>query len=171
MEFYEVLGRRHSVRKFLEKPVEDRILMRILQAGMSAPSAANLQSYKIYIVRSQEAKEAIVPAADYQEFLAAAPILLVFFADQKRAEAKFAARGFELYSVQDATIAASYCQLAAAAEGLGSVWVGDFDPLELSRVLSARGYEVPVAILALGYPGGEVESSSRRQPKEIVREV
>jgi nitroreductase len=171
MEFYEVLRRRRSVRSFLREGVEPGKLSSIIGALMRAPSAGNLQSYKVYVVRSAGAREALVPALDYQESAAAAPVLLVFCADPRRSETKYGQRGFELFAAQDATIAAAYCQLAAAAEGLGSVWIGDFDPLEVSRVLSVLSYEVPVAVVAIGHPAEEPPESPRRDPGEMVREV
>jgi nitroreductase len=170
MEFYDVLRERHSIRAFQEKAVDPKSARRIVEAAMSAPSAGNLQSYKIYIVSDKEAKAALVGATDYQEFIGSAPFVLVFCADQRRSESKYELRGFELFSVQDATIACAYAQLAAAAEGLGSVWVGGFDPLEVSRIIHAMGFEVPVAILPVGYPAAEAEESTRRPMKEMVKE-
>src|SRR5512136_910785 len=123
MEFYDILRNRHSVRQFLDKRVEAKKVRAIVDATMSAPSAGNLQSYRIHIIRSGEAKESLFAAAYYQEFLAKAPRIMVFCADLKRAESKYEQRGFELYAAQDATIACAYAQLAAANEQLGSVWV------------------------------------------------
>lgn len=171
MEFYEVLAGRRSVRAFQDKPIEDGKLTNVLKAAMSAPSAGNLQSYQVYVVRSQGARESLVPAMDYQESVSRAPVLLVFCADPRRSESKYGQRGFELFAAQDATIAAAYSQLAAAAEGLSSVWIGDFDPLEVSRVLSVMAYEVPVAIVAVGYPAEIPGQMPRRPPKEMLREV
>ncbi len=171
MEFNEVLKLRRSVRSFKEKEVEPEKLSAIVSAFMSAPSAGNLQSYKVYVVRSPDVRAALVTAADYQEFLARAPVLLVFCADPRRSETKYGQRGFELFAAQDATIAAAYSQLAAAAEGLSSVWVGDFDPLEVSRVLSVLSFEVPIAIIALGYPAETPQPVQRRPARELLREV
>lgn len=171
MEFYEVLEKRHSVRDFSEKEIEQKKLQKVLEAAIKAPSAGNLQAYKIYAVRSNDAKEALVPAALYQEFLSGASVLLVFCADKAHSLAKYAERGAELYAVQDATIAAAYSQLAATAEGLSCVWVGAFDPLEVSRIVNAGSDEVPVAIIALGYAKGKALETGRRPIKEIVKEV
>ncbi|MEW6721665.1 MAG: nitroreductase family protein [Candidatus Micrarchaeota archaeon] len=170
MEFYDVLKKRHSVRQFEDKQVEKAKLDKIAVAAISAPSAGNLQAYRICLIRSQEKKDELVPAADYQEFLAGAGALLVFCADLRRSESKYSQRGFELYAIQDATIACAYAQLAATEEGLASVWVGDLDPLETSRVLSLNAFELPVSILAIGYPAGPAEANERRPLKEIVRE-
>lgn len=171
MDFYELIKKRHSVREFQDKPVEKEKLKRILQAAGRAPSAGNLQAYKIYSVHSKEAKDALVGACSYQEFLSQAPTVLVFCADQKQSESKYEKRGFELYSVQDATIACAYAQLAAEAEGLGSVWVGGFDPLEVSRITQAMPFEVPVAILPIGYAAEKPEPTGRRPLGELVKEI
>ncbi|MFH1520960.1 MAG: nitroreductase family protein [Candidatus Micrarchaeota archaeon] len=171
MEFYDVIQNRHSVRDFTDKLVETSKIKNIINAAMRAPSAGNIQAYKIYTVSSQEKKEALHPATEYQDFILQAPLLLIFVADPQLSEAKYGQRGFELYAPQDATISASYAQLAATAEGLSSVWVGAFDSLEVSRILHLLSYEVPIAILAVGYQKGPVKSTTRRPIKEIVKEI
>ncbi|MEW6036417.1 MAG: nitroreductase family protein [Candidatus Micrarchaeota archaeon] len=170
MEFYDVLRNRHSVRKFQDKDMDKAKVRDIVEAGIKAPSAGNLQSYRICIVRSKSVREALVPACEYQDFIAEAPLLLVFCADLKRSESRYGQRGFELFATQDATIAAAYCQLAATAEGLSSVWVGSLDQLEVSRVLHLMSFEVPVAMLAIGHPAEAAGITERRPAKEIVRE-
>ncbi len=55
------------------------------------------------------------------------PVVLVFFANQRRSSSKYASRGEELYSVQDATLAAGYAQLAAAAVGDKIYVIGGHD--------------------------------------------
>ncbi len=171
MDFYDVIDRRRSVRAFQEKPVDAKVLKRILDTVSLAPSAGNLQAYKITIVRDQAVKEGLMSAAFDQESIIHAPVVLVFSADEKRSEAKYGDRGLEFYSLQDATIAAAYCQLAATAEDLGSVWVGGFDVLEVSRLINAESYEVPVAIIPLGYPAEKPGRNKRRSLKELVREM
>ena len=42
-------------------------------------------------------------------------------------------RGKNLFSVQDATIAASYAQLAATALGLSSIWIGTINKREILK--------------------------------------
>jgi len=170
MEFNQLLSARHSCREFSSKSVDPNTLGLILKASGSAPSAGNLQSYKIYLVRTQEIKEGIMNASYDQHFLAQVPALLVFCADTNT-EGKYGERGASLYSVQDATIAAAYAQLAATDLGLSSVWVGAFDPLEVSRLVNALSYEVPVAIIAVGYSDSEPEATPRKLLDELVKEV
>jgi nitroreductase len=61
--------------------------------------------------------------------------------------------------------------LAATEEGLGTVWVGAFDTLEVSRLLEADSHIVPVAILPIGYPTGRPRPRDRKPLDEIVKEV
>ncbi|MEM2908890.1 MAG: nitroreductase family protein [Candidatus Bilamarchaeaceae archaeon] len=171
MDFYSVVKQRRSVRAFLEQDIEKEKLDRVIGAFMLAPSAGNLQAYKVYIVKNPALKQELAEAALGQECISGAPLVLVFCADKKRSAMKYSERGFELYSVQDATIAAAYAQLAAAAEGLGSVWVGAFDPLEVSRLINADPYVVPVAIIPIGYPAEHPFMRERRSVKEIVKEI
>jgi nitroreductase len=170
MDFKDVLSNRYSARSYSEKDVESEKLNAVLGAAQISPSAGNLQSYKIYVVRTKETREAIMLACHEQEFIAQAPVVLVFCADCNPGY-KYGERGAELYSVQDATIAAAYAQLAATEQGLGTVWVGAFDPLELSRLLDARSYEVPVAVVPLGYPADEQGAKERKPIEELVTEV
>lgn len=170
MDFNEVLRKRRSFRSYSEKAVEQAKVEAVLNAANSAPSAGNLQSFKIYVVGTKETKEAIMRASHDQEFLVQAPLLLIFCAD-KNPGYKYGEKGAELYSVQDATIAAAYAQLAATDQGLGTVWVGAFDPLEVSRLIDAEPHHVPVAIIPLGYPEGEPRPWERKTVDELVIEV
>ncbi len=170
MEFEDLLRKRRSVRAYLEAPVEDEKIRLILEAAQSAPSAGNLQSYKIVVVNSPEAKEKICHASSEQASIMEAPVCLVFFADQKRSAAKYGEWGATLYCIQDATIAAAYAQLAAANLGLGSVWVGAFEDGEVVEALGAAEGEIPIAIIPIGYPAEEGRQRSRRPGSEVVRE-
>jgi nitroreductase len=171
MDFHDVIDKRRSVRAFQEKPVDAKVLRKLLDLVSLAPSAGNLQAYRITIVRDQALKDALVTAAFNQEWIAKAPAVVIFSADQKQSELKYGDRGMDFYSMQDATLAAAYFQLAAVAEGLASGWVGGFDTLEVSRLIGAEPYEVPVAIIPLGYPAEAPARKARRNLREIVREL
>ena len=50
MEFFEVLKRRRSIRRFKGKKIEKDKIQKLLDAANSAPSAGNLQAYRIILV-------------------------------------------------------------------------------------------------------------------------
>jgi len=164
-----VLDKRFSCRKFEKKEIEEEKLRKILEAANSAPSAGNMQAYEIVLVREVERKKALVTSALNQGFIAEAPVVLVFFANPSRAGRRYGSRGEQLYAIQDATIAASYVQLAATALGLASVWVGAFDEATVKRVCNAPEALKAIAIIPIGYPAQESSSSGRRFLDELVK--
>lgn len=171
VDFFDILEKRKSIRAFLGKDVEKEKIAELLDAINSAPSAGNLQAYKIVVVKTQKTKEALAAAALGQGFIGEAPVVLVFLADAARASSKYGNRGASLYAVQDATIAAAYAQLAATALELGSVWVGAFNESAVAKLVGAEEWQRPVAIIPLGYPAEQPEHHGRRESSEMVREI
>lgn len=146
--------------------IEEDKLRRIFEAANLAPSAGNLQAYQVYTVKDEGKRKALAKAADDQEFIAEAPVCLIFCADQGRSAEKYGKRGSELYSVQDATIAGAFAMLAAADLGLATVWVGDFDEDKVRKVVDS-GNARPVAMFALGYAAQEPKPTPRKAIEEI----
>jgi len=118
-------------------------------------------------VKNKENKEAVADAAFNQDFIAEAPIVLILCANQDRSAVRYGARGRDLYSIQDATIAASYAQLASTALGLGSVWIGAFDEFAVKKIISA---DKPIAIIPIGYPDEKAEETKRRSDNIVHKE-
>ena len=125
-----------------------------------------LQSFEIYYIDNLQIKNQIVKASMDQEFIAEAPLLLVFCANPTRSSkyGKIA----KLFSIQDATIATSYAQLTACALGLSSVWVGAFNEEKVSTILSLPDNIIPIALLPIGYKDEEPQMKITRGSKEIV---
>jgi nitroreductase len=170
MDLFEAINTRQSIRAYQNREVEADKLEALLTAVNHAPSAGNLQSYQIYLVRDAGLKRALAKAALAQQFLAQAPLVLVFCADQVRASARYRDRGEHLYSVQDATVAVAYAQLAATALGLATCWVGAFDETQVVKIMELPRGERPVAMLPVGYAAETPPRTPRRNLKEIVIE-
>jgi len=171
MDFFKTVEDRRSMRKYVETPVEEEKLQKILETANKAPSAGNLQGYEIFIVRNLEHRQALVKASWDQEFLAEAPVVLVFCTDAARSEVKYGERGKTLYSIQDATIACTYSQLAAKALGLDSVWVGAFDENAVSEILHIPSEFRPIILLPIGYAGKEPRPRPRRELRDLIHEI
>ncbi len=172
MEFRELLEKRHSVRAYAGRQVEKEKLEKIIAAAILAPSAGNLQAYKIVIVKDPKTRVAVCLASLGQDSILQAPTLLVFFADQNQSSRKYGERGANLYSIQDATIAAAYAQLEAADLGLGSVWIGAFEPEKVAEILGAEEGETPVAIIPVGYAAEKSRPPRMRRGRtEMAREM
>lgn len=170
MEFFEVISARRSVRAYLARDVEPDKLEEILAAANMAPSAGDLQAYEIVMVRHATIRTSLAAAAHGQAFLAEAPVVLVFFSDPSRSAARYAARGVRLFSIQDATIAASHAQLAATALGIASCWVGSFDDRRVADILGAPAGISPVCMLAIGYAAERPERTPRRLLSDLMHD-
>lgn len=171
MEFFETVEARVSVREYKTKNVKEDDLQKILHCACLAPSAGNIQSYRVVIVRKKEDRAALAKACNKQMFMVNAPVHIAYLADKRRDRPKYGERGSELFSVQDATIAAAYAQLAAADLGLGTVWIGGFDEKAVAKVLKAKKHEKPVVVLPLGYATEEMEGHERRKLCDLATEL
>ena len=54
MEFNDVIYKRRSIRKYLNKDVEDSKLLELMKYAMAAPSAINKKPVVFYIIESEE---------------------------------------------------------------------------------------------------------------------
>ena len=57
MTFFELAKSRWSVRSYKDTPIEDEKMKLILEAGRVAPTAKNYQPQRIYIAKSEEARQ------------------------------------------------------------------------------------------------------------------
>lgn len=171
MDFFDIVKMRRSVRSFTKAAIEAVDALQILEAANASPSAGNLQAYEIYVVTNPSRRKELAVAALQQNFIADAPLVMVFCAHPARCEATYGQRGVRLYSVQDATIACCFAMLAATDLGLGSVWVGAFDDEAVRRTIGAPSGLLPVAILPIGYAAEAPAPTSRRHLGQLVHQV
>jgi nitroreductase len=151
MEFDEVIKFRHSTRAFKNKEIEPEKLKAILETAQTAPSAGNLRAYKINLVLNPEIRKKLAEAALNQGFVSQAPAVLVFSAAPQKSAAKYGKRGAELYSIQEATIAAAFAWLKIVDLGLSACWVGAFDERAVREILELPVNLRPIVILPIGY--------------------
>ena len=163
MDFHEVLRSRSSTREFSGRDVEPDKVERLLEAACRAPSAGNLQPWRFLVVRDPGVRGALAGAAHGQRHVAEAPVVIVVCADLDVCARGYGSRGESLYALQDTAAAAQNILLAAAAEGLGSCWVGAFDEERAEEALSLAPRVRPMAMLAIGY-GARPPGSAPREP-------
>ena len=59
MEIREAIYKRRSVRSFLDKEVDDFIILKLLEDAMAAPSACNKQPWEFYVIKNKEKQDLI----------------------------------------------------------------------------------------------------------------
>lgn len=164
MDLYDAIRTRRSVRAYADRPVEADALARVLEAGRLAPSARNLQSWKLVVVRDAATRQALAEAAE-QAFVAQAPVAVaVVAADPHRVMHC----GVEAGPV-DAAIVADHLTLAATAEGLGSCWICHFDQDRCRQILGVPETNVIVTIILLGHAATDAPAKKRKDAAEIIR--
>jgi nitroreductase len=165
MEFYEVLKTRRSVRKYKTTPVEPDKLDRILEAARTAPSAANRQPWHFIVVTDADTRQTLGKTYP-RDWFAPAPVIIVACAEPAAAWVR---RDKKNYADVDVTIAFEHLVLAAAAEGLGTCWIGAFDPAGVRKVMGLPDGIEPLAMTPLGYPDEIPKPTGRKAMAEVVR--
>ena len=165
---FNVMLNRRSQRKFENKTVEDRKIEMILAAADTAPTAGGFQGFEVFHVKSSEIKVKLVEAANKQPYVNA-PLVLVFCMNPERVKMNFPPNILKKFSLQDATLAAAYSQLAAHALGLSSIWIGMINE---DKVMEALGTNlVPATILCLGYPQKMLQPKPKRSLIELIHTI
>ena len=167
-DLFRVMAKRRSTRRFAAVKVDDWMVDKILAAADTAPTAGNFQGFRVFYVRNRRAKEALVEAANNQPYVNA-PVVLVFCMEPSRVRMKFEPSILEKFSLQDATLAAAYSQLAASALGLSSIWIGMLDE---QKVMDVLGTDLrPSSILCIGHPAKYRPPKARRHLKDLIRVI
>ena len=162
MDVYEAIRTRQSIRRYKPDPVPDDALNRVLDAMRLAPSAGNKQPWRFIVVKDAATREQLANSTTGQEFIGHAPIIIVACGWEDRAYSKMG--GYWNALRVDVSIAFDHLTLAAAAEGLGTCWIGSFVEEAVRRVLGIPEEVTVIALTPVGYPD---ESPARRTRKEL----
>jgi nitroreductase len=156
MEFTDVIKERYSVRSYSDRKIEEEKLEKILQAGILAPTAKNIQPQRIYVLESAEAVE---KTRNLTPCTYGAPMVLLVCYD-KNESWKNTASG-EDSGVEDASIACTHIMLEAWNQGIGSCWVNMYNSNKVKAEFNLPENIVPVCMLPIGY------ASQDAKPNEI----
>ena len=139
---------RTSIRKYLDKTVEDEKIEKMLQAAMAAPSAKNQQPWEFYVVKDKAVLEKLAKTSPYAGCTANAPMAFVacYRVNCDVPE----------YAQIDMSAAVENLLLEADGLGLGAVWLG-IAPLKermkaVRDVIGISDTLEAFAIIPCGYP-------------------
>ena len=172
--FYKAIYSRRDVRShFISKPIEDKVLSRILHAAHHAPSVGFSQPWNFILIKNKETKQKIKESFEKEkerssklveepkkskylsfklEGILESPINLCVTYDPT----KFGPFVIGRSSIPEAGLYSVCCAiqnlwLSARTEGLGLGWVSILSNDILKEVLSLPDHVIPVAYLCLGY--------------------
>lgn len=166
MDIYDAIRTRTSVRAYRSDPVEPEKLERILDAARLAPSGKNGQPWTFIVITDPKIKQDLVPACKGQSFIAEAPVVIAACGREDLAYQKMG--GYWNSMPVDIGIAFEHLMLAAAAEGLGTCWIGAFMEEEVRSILGVPKEHKIVALTPVGYPAGERIVRPRKALQDIL---
>ncbi len=172
MEVWEAIAKRASVRHYRSDDISPKVVQRILEAAISAPSAGNKQPWHFWVVHNTAVKAALSEAAWNQQSLLEAPVVIVICAVPDESAATYGPRGRDLYSLQDTAAAVMTLLLMATALEIGTCWIGAFDESRAAAALDVPPNQRPVAMVTLGYPADQVKArTARRSLSEVSSRI
>ena len=156
MDFWEVVEKRKSVRKYSDRPVERELLDAIVRVAQTAPSSRNSKSSAFLIVEDRDMLDALSQMRDYGSgLLAGAQAAIVVMGDETKTD----------LWVDNCAISATFIQLAVTAMDLVSCWVhcngrpckrnepdGAKAPDYVRELLGLKDGMNPYCMIAIGYP-------------------
>ncbi len=189
----EVIESRVSLRRFKDKPIDVKTKEELFRLAMRAPTAGNQMLYSMLDITDTQMKETLAVLCDHQPFIAKAPMVVVFVADQQRWFDYYDLRGVKDFcegqaemtyeapqesdlflACEDAMCAAQTMVIAAESMGIGSCYIGDIleNDAKIRELLKLPPWGFPIAMLVLGYyPDDFVRKHQPRfDPQYIVFE-
>lgn len=156
MDFLEVIEKRHSVRKYSDKPVDKEILDAIVRVAQTAPSSRNSKSSCFMIVEDKDTLEALSQMRDSgSALLSGAQAAIVVLGDEAKTD----------LWVDNCAISSTFIQLAVTAMDLCSCWVhcngrprlkaepeGAKAEDYVRELLGIKEGFRPYCVIAIGYP-------------------
>ncbi len=170
---------RHTVRNFSDKTIDPALLDKMLLEAAHAPNTGNMQLYSVITTSDPEMKKRLAAHHFNQPASTGCQVMLTFCLDINRfnkwcklnnADAGFNNLQMLLAATIDTSLFAQQFNTIAEMNGLGCCYLGTtaYNAPAIAQELNLPDGVVPVISLAVGYPAGEGQPSSRLPLKAIV---
>ncbi|MBO6302016.1 MAG: nitroreductase family protein [Ruminiclostridium sp.] len=162
-DFLELAKARYSVRGFDGREIPDEDIDRIIEAGIAAPTGVNNQPIKIWVFKSQEAREKLLSCTK-MKFIEPAKVIFAVGADPKQAWT----RPFDEKNIADidAAIVMTHMMLEIHDLGYGSTWIGHFDVNMLAELYpETKEYSMVGLLPVSGIAMEPSERHAKRKPR------
>lgn len=156
---------RRSVREYLDKPVDEKDIVALLEAGMAAPSARNLKPWDFIVITNQELLRQMAEIHPAGKMLNQAPLAIAVCGNKGVSPS---------FWVQDCAAAAENILIAAAMLGLGAVWLGVYPreerEMQLKELLGIPENFGLLCVISVGVPKIKPEPRTQFDPSRIHRD-
>ncbi len=162
MEVLEVIRKRYSCRAYQDKKIEKKKLDIIMEAARLAPSARNMQDWRFVVATQRKVRRQVAALTNRPEAFEKAAAIIAACSNSD-----YVMRCGQAISPIDVAIALEHICLQATDLGLGTCWIGSFDPEKVGAVLGIPDDIQIIELMAIGYPA-DVRREPDRKPIENI---
>ncbi len=159
METFEALGKRASVRDYMNQPVPKAMLEKLVDAGRRAPSARAVEPWEFVVITDRVMLDKLAGIISTGVFLKQATACIVVFCQDTK------------YYLEDGSAATENILLAATDLGLGTCWIaGDKKEYceEVAKLLGAPPHLKLISLVSVGWAVREPKQKKRRTLSEVL---
>lgn len=180
MDLFKAIMQRRSCRSFLNEPVDEALVTKVIEAGTWAPSPLNAQPWEFIVITNEAVLKKIYEASEkckqwaieksgwkwlekYSiDFLKSAPVAVAVVGDPKKSGVDIFMEGGGVGYQHACAAAIQNMNLAAHVLGLGSLWFTLFATESLREILDISSDKVPIALVYLGKAAGDPVPAPRK---------
>ena len=151
MEAFDAVRTLLAVRRYLDRPIPETIVRKIVEAGRLTGSAMNLQPWHFIVIEDRQTLRRLGALARSGPYVAEAPLAIVVAVEKTG------------YAVSDASRAIQSMLLVAWSEGVGSNWVGFGSLDKVNALLEIPAGLDALAILPFGYPADKIGQGKKNR--------
>ncbi len=172
-EFLDLINKRQSCRKYLDKPVEKEKLLKCIEAARLAPSACNSQPWHFDVVNNKELSTKIAECVQdkvMNKFTSGCPAFIIVIEEAGNLTSRAGSLMKQQdYRSVDIGIATEHICLTATEQNLGTCILGWFNEKNLKKLLNINKLKRIRLVIAIGYCESDViREKIRKEIDEIV---
>ena len=173
MEFEQLLKERRSIRAYKKEAVSHELLEKIVTEAQQAPSWANMQASRTYVVEDPEFLEEFrlkaLPEGNVKKTLNAALLVTTFVKDTVAFhDGKPYTELGNKWGAYDLGLHDAYLVLAASNAGYDTLIMGIRDADVIRNMLKIPENEQIMSVIAVGKRASDVMEKPRKELDEVV---
>jgi nitroreductase len=157
LDTFTCIRTRREVREYLDEPISEESLLRILEAGRLAPSSKNSQPWHFVVIKNKETLDRIASLTPTGAHIGKAPLAIAVLMD-----------GAKLPEV-DGARAIQNMVLAAWDLRIGACWITNFYEDAVKDILGAPQRMKLVSVIPFGYP--TKPKTNRKKIRKPLNEI
>jgi nitroreductase len=195
MDYWDVIKKRRSIRKFRDNPIPVEIIDAIIETARFAPSGGNAQAWHFGVITDKAVINKLAAAAGNQMWITTAPLLIALCGQVSLNLTELQDDGYgltvenlrytpelieylkkypdqrpvaRLFDKGNTLLPGEHIVLSAANYGLSSCWIGLLNVTEVSRILNLPAEYACLYLIPIGYADEEPRPVKRKSVEKIA---